>query len=201
MFTKFGVFDDAFGSELPARLLDFAIANEDGFETTMTSYSDGSEAVDTNFRTSKRFVGKLGDIGREYRAAFVEIMPKLFEAAGVPMVENPLLENELIATGDGGSLAKHIDTLTLDNRDDVESERILSTVYYFHRQPRKFSGGEIEIHPLDGRADPKPVEPRHGRLIVFPAFAPHSVRGLTVPSRRFEDGRFSLNCWVRYRTR
>ncbi len=201
MFTKFEVLDDVFDSGLPARLLDFAIANEGGFDVTTTSYSDGSEAVDPNFRTSKRFVGKLGDVGREYRTAFTKILPQLFEAAGVPMIDNPLLENELIATGDGGNLAKHIDTLTLDNRDDVETERILSTVYYFHRQPKQFSGGEIEIHPLDGRAEPKPVDPRHGRLIVFPAFAPHSVRGLTVPSRRFEDGRFSLNCWVRYRVR
>ena len=201
MFTKFGVFDDAFGADLPARFLDFAIANEYGFETTLTSYSDGSEAVDPNFRTSKRFGGKLGELGRDYRAAFVALMPKLFEAVGVAEVDDPLLEIELIATGDGGSLAKHIDTMTLDNRDDVKTERILSTVYYFHREPRAFSGGEIEIHPFDGGADPKPVEPRHGRLVVFPAFAPHSVRELSVPSGRFDDSRFSLNCWVRYKVK
>jgi hypothetical protein len=199
MFTKYAIVDDALGIDLPDRLTEFAIANRDGFDVTKTSSSDGSDAVDPAFRTSMRFGGKLGELGREFRTAITDLLPRLFEETGLSPVDSPLLENELIANGDGGSLARHIDTMTLDDRTQVETERVLSMVYYFHRIPRQFSGGELEIHPLDGGGDPELIAPRHGRLVAFPSFAPHSVRALSVPSGHFEDGRFSLNCWVRYR--
>lgn len=200
MFTKFAIIDDAFGTDLPDRLAEFAIANQIGFAATKTSYADESEAVDPEFRLSKRFGGRLESIGREFRSGLSTLLPRLYEETGIPQIERPLMENELIANGDGGSLAWHIDTMTLDKRDGVDTERVLSTVYYFHRTPCQFSGGELEIHSLDGDVKPKLVAPRHGRLVAFPSFAPHSVRRLRVPSGRFEDGRFSLNCWIRFKT-
>ena len=73
---------------------------------------------------------------------------------------------------------------------------MVSAVYYFHRQPRGFSGGQLAIYPIDA-GDAATIEPMHDRLVVFPSFAPHEVLPVTVPGNAFADARFSINCWLR----
>jgi len=76
--------------------------------------------------------------------------------------------------------------------------RVLSCVYYFHREPKAFEGGALRIHAFGSEEDAEfvDIEPRQNSLLVFPAWAPHEVRTVSCPSDAFADARFSVNCWL-----
>jgi Rps23 Pro-64 3,4-dihydroxylase Tpa1-like proline 4-hydroxylase len=67
-------------------------------------------------------------------------------------------------------------------------------VYYYHREPRCFSGGNLLFFEDEKLIEE--VSPSAGTLIVFAADIMHAVSTVRVPSGDFADGRFSLNGFV-----
>jgi len=84
--------------------------------------------------------------------------------------------------------------------------RTISIVYYFNSEPKKWSGGELELtdspihqgNVIDGNADIKEIMPENNMLIVFGGYSAHRVKP-TISPKKFEDGRFSVNCWVGFK--
>ena len=117
------------------------------------------------------------------------------------------LEIQLAAHGDGAHYKPHLDVPLGEKRTPLGAapgeDRVLSAVYYFHRQPKGFSGGALRLHRFSAdwdRTDADPssyvdVEPLDNSLVAFPSWAMHEVRPVSCPSGRFEDYRFALNCW------
>ncbi|MET8754300.1 2OG-Fe(II) oxygenase [Streptomyces sp. NPDC004667] len=104
----------------------------------------------------------------------------------------------LTAHGDGGHYGMHTDASRVP---DVSTA--VSAVYYLHRRPRGFGGGQLRLHDtvVDGhRARPsqtyRTIEPEHDTIVFFPAAAFHEVVPSTCPSRRFADHRFTLTTWI-----
>lgn len=110
------------------------------------------------------------------------------------------VELELAAHNDGAHFTLHSDTYA---RDQVaRGDRMLSAVYYFHRQPKGFDGGALRLHrlgasPGDAGLD---IAPDDNSLVVFPSWGPHEVMRVSCASRAFADSRFAVNCWI-YRAR
>jgi Rps23 Pro-64 3,4-dihydroxylase Tpa1-like proline 4-hydroxylase len=103
-------------------------------------------------------------------------------------------EIELVAHGDGAFFSRHIDTYTTR-----KSQRVISGVYYFHRQPKAFSGGELRLYGLTKGDQTGPfvdVIPENDTLVTFPSWYPHEVLPVRCPSGRLEDSRFAVNCWI-----
>ena len=78
---------------------------------------------------------------------------------------------------------------------------MISAVYYFHREPKAFSGGALRLyrfgvdpHDPASEADSVAFEPRQNSLVCFPSWAVHKVDLVRCASDRFEDFRFGLNC-------
>jgi SM-20-related protein len=103
------------------------------------------------------------------------------------------VELELVAHGDGAFYRRHIDTQTATERSHI---RVLSGVYYFHRQPKRFTGGALRLYAIGDPARFADIEPTHNSLVVFPSWAPHEVRPVSSPSGQFMDSRFAINCWL-----
>ena len=91
------------------------------------------------------------------------------------------------------------------HRDDLEEEnhlRTLSYVYYFHRQPRPFAGGDLLLYDTDPETNRATaaaftrIEPRHNSLVVFPSGAYHEITPVECETQDFLDGRFTVNGWV-----
>jgi Rps23 Pro-64 3,4-dihydroxylase Tpa1-like proline 4-hydroxylase len=132
------------------------------------------------------------------RERVAELFPELLRAAKTKPFELAEIDLKLVAYGDGDFIAAHSDTVTGSRRGNTD--RILAAIYYFHREPKGYSGGELRLYPFGAagaETDPfDAVEPRRNSLTVFPAWAMHSVTPVSVPSRRYEDSRFAVNCWL-----
>ncbi|MEM7584911.1 MAG: 2OG-Fe(II) oxygenase [Acidobacteriota bacterium] len=115
----------------------------------------------------------------------------------------PLLdvESQLTAANDGQYYRIHDDA----GHESVTT-RELTCVYYFHREPKAFEGGELRLYDTElgpeGRR-PAPtfriLEPVANRMVVFASDSFHEVRTVHCPSHDFSDSRFAVTHWLRRR--
>ena len=178
-----------------AALLAWTLANEARFEPAALS----GNIVDPKVRhaSSLRDLGPLGPVLRARIAAEVPGWIKSLRVTGFDIHD---IELELAAHNDGAHFVLHADTYT---RDKVaRGDRMLSAVYYFHREPKRFDGGMLRLHRLGAKpGDPGvDIAPEQNSLLVFPSWGPHEVLPVSCPSHEFADSRFAVNCWV-YRAR
>lgn len=188
-------FDEFLAAHEADALLSFALANEKRFEPSTVVRPDG-QAVDRQARFSFDFRGELEEWANPISRAIRARAGELADSVGVPRFAVGRLELTLSAYRDGCFYTAHIDTLTGNERKEIKGARALTAVYYVNRQPARFTGGVLELVPLVGKGDPFPLPPRHNRLVAFPSMALHRVTRASVPGDRFEDARFSVNCWL-----
>ncbi|HEY9697713.1 MAG TPA: 2OG-Fe(II) oxygenase [Trichocoleus sp.] len=108
-------------------------------------------------------------------------------------------EAQLTAHGDGNFYRLHN-----DNGSPITATRELTYVYYFYREPKPFSGGELLIY--DSRVENnylvhaesfQTIEPINNSIVFFPSGYMHEVLPIRCPSRAFADSRFTVNGWIR----
>lgn len=126
------------------------------------------------------------------------VMPQILPALRVPPIMVGTVEAQITASVDGSFFGVHTDA----DYDKVP-KRYLTYVYYFNRQPKGFSGGELRVYDdmlrnnKLARAETfSVVEPRHNRIVFFWARTMHEVVRVQVPSRAFADARFTVNGWI-----
>ena len=89
-----------------------------------------------------------------------------------------------------------------DNTEERHRLRKLSYVYYFHRQPRRFAGGDLLLYDTDPETSRATagaftrIEPVYNSLVLFPSDAYHEITPVECEARDFLDGRFTVNGWV-----
>jgi Rps23 Pro-64 3,4-dihydroxylase Tpa1-like proline 4-hydroxylase len=194
---KYSVFDDFLPVTLCNDLLEFALANERDFHPTKI-VRGGAMQIDPAFRRSSWCKAGLGPHKAAVKAAIHAHLDEILPSLGVPGFAIARTELELTAHGDKAFYKTHIDTHTGAQRAQEPHYRVVSLVYYFYREPKGFSGGEIALHPfgMDDEANVQVVEPLHNRLLAFPAITQHEVRKVSCPSGNFADSRFAINCWL-----
>jgi len=181
------------------RLLEYARLNQHRFKEAKVGYAD-SGAVNPERRRSLK-LKNFGELKVEIEGKIRSALPTLFEKLGSPPFVPFDIELELIAHGDGAFFALHKDTF--GQTTEAQSHRVISAVYYFHELPKAFSDGVLRLHPL--APDPSSnshvdIEPLNDTLVFFPSWFPHEVTLVKCPSRRFEDSRFAINCWIHRKT-
>jgi predicted 2-oxoglutarate/Fe(II)-dependent dioxygenase YbiX len=191
------VLPDFLDKKTVADLLAFTLVSEPAFEATMVGRFD-ERVIKSSARVSVA-TRNLGEFRPILRSKLLALVPVFVAKFGMPQLEQPRLELQLVAHNDGAFFRRHIDTFTAPN---LHSQRVLSAIYYFHAEPKGFAGGALRLCALGGSEDEDftDVEPVHNRLLVFPSWAPHEVKPVTCPSKRFIDSRFAVNCWI-YRTK
>lgn len=175
-----------------AGLLDHALSRQAEFAPTKV----GKRAVDPAIRVSLG-LRDLGPYARLLEDRLLALLPKLVADLRVTEVDDPKLELQLVAHGDGAFFKRHIDTQTA-NDEDKKRIRMLSGVYYFNTEPRAFSGGALRLYAIGGESQQNfvDIEPERNSFVVFPSWAPHEVMPVICPSKRFVDSRFAVNCWI-----
>ena len=184
------------------RLLDWTLAARDRLRPSKLV----GGVVDEELRVSS-ILRDLGEMRPLLEAAIADRLDEIFAGAGMRPFTPDVVETELAAHGDGAHFAPHVDVAYGADRGLVGGDgtgahdRIVSCVYYFHVEPKGFAGGELRLHRFGSRASGEDgsyvdIAPLQNALLVFPSMALHEVRRVSVPSRRFEDGRFAVNIWL-----
>jgi Rps23 Pro-64 3,4-dihydroxylase Tpa1-like proline 4-hydroxylase len=185
------VLRDFLDEETVAGLLDYAISHQSDFEPT-----EVGRTFDPSYRVSMVLRG-LGSFRPILQTKLFDLMPSILTKMRVKPIEEPKLETQLVAHGDGAFYKRHTDTLT-DKYHDAKQIRMLSGIYYFNAEPKAFTGGALRLHAIGGKEGENfvDIEPVRNSLLVFLAWAPHEVLPVSCPSKRFIDSRFAVNCWV-----
>ncbi|MBD1890388.1 MULTISPECIES: 2OG-Fe(II) oxygenase [unclassified Coleofasciculus] len=184
--------DNFLTQEEHKQLLDYVFKKEPAFVPTSIS-TDATDyrrsmALYSFPEFSERIVNRL-------RA----ILPDIFSKLGIPSFPVSQIESQLTSHNDGNYYKVHN-----DNGSPDTATRELTYVYYFYREPKAFSGGELLIYDSKiennfyVKADSfKTVEPRNNSIVLFLSRYMHEVLPVQCPSKAFADSRFTINGWVR----
>lgn len=125
------------------------------------------------------------------------LVPRVMSELRLPPIVPGVVEAQVTASVDGSFFGVHTDA------GEAVRKRHLTYVYYFNRQPKGFSGGELRVYDdvlRNGklaRAETfSVIEPLHNRIVLFWARTMHEVMRVDIPSRAFADARFTVNGWV-----
>jgi Rps23 Pro-64 3,4-dihydroxylase Tpa1-like proline 4-hydroxylase len=141
-------------------------------------------------RSTVIYDNQLVDVATTLERAIRLRLPEVQGALAVPPFDIASFEIQLTSHNDGEYYKWHTDNGTRDT-----ATRVITFVYYFYGQPKKFSGGELIIYQPD--AGPAVIDPQNDSIVFFRSLTRHEVRAVTCPSEQFEDGRFTLNGWIR----
>ena len=118
------------------------------------------------------------------------MLPTLFTALGVEPFAVKAIPLNFINGRDGHSGLPHADSL--DGRFKI------SLLYYFHRTPKAFRGGDLEFYESDagspnghGKKAITRIACEDNLLIAFPSQTFHGITGVLSDSDQFVDGRFA----------
>lgn len=176
-------------------LLDYVLAHPHKFKPATVGNGDQSFR-DSDMRVALTW-GNLGPLDIPLQTRFRDAVPAIMERIGMPPPPPDRLEVGLAAHGDGAFYRPHLDLVIGNdaNNPTSESERVLSAVFYFHAEPKRFSGGELRLFRLGTESGFVDIEPLQNSLIAFHSWMRHEVRPVAVPSGEFRDYRFAINCW------
>jgi hypothetical protein len=126
-------------------------------------------------------------------------LPQVLETLGIEEFSISGVEAQITASNDGDFFRFHS-----DNGSDRVASRHLTFVYFFHREPRAFEGGELRIHDArleDGMYESQgtyqAIVPQQNQIVFFPCELLHEITPVKCASQRFADSRFTLNGWLR----
>ena len=181
---------------LARQLMAHALENREHFKTASVT----TEVAD--YRRS-RVLYIDGALREQFEARVRETLLDAARGFGVRVPQDCTFDSQLTASGHGDFFKSHRDR---GNDGEATSNRLLTYVYYFNREPTPFSGGELRLYDfLDGSWNPadsyRTLTPAHNMLIVFPSWTNHEVLPVIVPSRAFADSRFTVNGWLLEPTR
>lgn len=185
-----------------ASLLEWVLGHEDHFAPA-TIMSGDRAVVNAQWRVGLT-CRDLGPLEPQLRRRMLAALPVIMTKTGATGPEPSTLELELAAHGDGAHYRPHTDLPIGDKRKQrtIGDDRVLSSVLYFHAEPKGFSGGALRLFRLGAEETGDEsafveIQPIRNSLVVFHSWVRHEVRPVHCPSREFRNYRFALNCWFR----
>lgn len=189
------------------QLLEWTLTNRTRFKPAKVTKGrvDSKARLDPQQRIALT-TGKIAPIDLMLRPRLINALPEVIAKTGTGGPTPGSLELELAAQGDGAHFAPHLDISIGPNRKPLGGttpleDRVVSAVYYYHAEPKAFSGGNLRLYrfgaePNDSVATNHiDIEPVQNSLVAFPSWVVHEVRRVSCPSGNFGDFRFALNCW------
>jgi predicted 2-oxoglutarate/Fe(II)-dependent dioxygenase YbiX len=191
-FPPYRILTGWLGEPQAARLMAYSLAAEARFVPTKLN-DNGAGRLDDVVRHSC-VLKNLGAFAGPLRRKALALQAGLETAFDMTHAPPNSTQMEIVAHGDGAFYRPHTDTYTGDEYTPGGRRR-LTMVYYFHRQPRRFTGGRLRLFDLGGEQSID-VEPTHDSLLVFPSCARHEVETISCPDGAFADSRFAVNIWL-----
>lgn len=144
----------------------------------------------------------LMELGAREDVILKRIRPVLPLVLGqLEMEEFPITRTEvqITASNDKDFFRAHC-----DDAQQLIASRRLTFVYFFHREPRQFSGGELRLHdsPRNNRHSDwesyETIVPQQNQIVFFPCSTLHEITPVRCTSGAFADSRFTVNGWLHH---
>jgi Rps23 Pro-64 3,4-dihydroxylase Tpa1-like proline 4-hydroxylase len=189
-------------------ILKEAIKNKNKFEESTLDWGDDVKEV-PKFRNNS--VAYYDNIYQQDRS-FSKLLTKINELFNIKKFREILTssrypvnqfgysnfhETQVSRYGDEGQKYNyHIDSVG-------SIDRKLTMVYYFHEEPKNYTGGEISLTDspiyngkiMDKSRKVTTLIPENNMAVIFGSKLPHFVHPTKSP-KIFSKGRFSVNCWI-----
>jgi Rps23 Pro-64 3,4-dihydroxylase Tpa1-like proline 4-hydroxylase len=140
----------------------------------------------------------LGGYEKAIMDRLPDCLPQVLEKWGHAPLPVSHIEAQATASNHGDFFHCHI-----DNGAESVAAREITFVYFFHREPKQFSGGELRIY--DSRrerdhyvptANYRTIVPEQNQLVLFASGLSHEITPVDCPSGQFADSRFTVNGWI-----
>jgi Rps23 Pro-64 3,4-dihydroxylase Tpa1-like proline 4-hydroxylase len=181
------------------QLTEFALEHEANFEASEVISPESEGGVVNHSQRRSRVWMELGEQQEVILGRIKTVLPRVLETLGMEEFSIAGMEAQITASNDGDFFHFHS-----DNGSERVSSRYLTFVYFFHREPAQFEGGELRIH--DSRRERgtyisegsyQTIVPRQNQIVFFPCELMHEITPVNCPSGLFVDSRFTLNGWLR----
>jgi len=179
-------------------LIPFMISVQEKFDHAVLSTAQGDKKYKPEAWEALAFNGNW-EFRKRMPEKLREIVPRVLPRLHIPPFKIQHIESQVHAYRDGHFLKPHVD---VDAMRPKLANRVLNWVYFFHKFPRPFRGGELLLFDTDPEtcnytsARFTKVVPEDNCLIIFPSNYYHCVTLLRCPSKDFSDSRFVLNGFI-----
>lgn len=191
--SPYALIDDFLSPTQLNELLRYSINKQPEFVPTTNSASD------PNYRRSF-YLAHFPEFSDLMLKLVRKITPQIISHLGINNFEIGQIEAQMTAHNHGNYYKIHN-----DNGSPDAINRILTYVYYYNREPKAFTGGELVIYDsktedgyLVAAKSHKVIEPTNNTIVFFPSHCMHEVLPVSCPSEYFADSRFTINGWVRH---
>jgi Rps23 Pro-64 3,4-dihydroxylase Tpa1-like proline 4-hydroxylase len=126
-------------------------------------------------------------------------LPRIFEKLEHEPFPLNRVEAQITASNDRDFFRQHS-----DNAHEQTAARELTFVYFFHREPKQFRGGELRIYDscwanggYAATANYRAIVPQQNQIVFFPSSLVHEITPVECAGATFADSRFTVNGWLR----
>lgn len=190
--SPFAIIDNFLPPDQLKALLNYSINKQSQFIPTTNS------ANDPNYRRSF-FLHQFPEFSELMIGLIRDIKPQVIAHLGIPDFKVGQIETQITAHNHGNYYKIHNDSGSPDS-----ATRVLTYVYYYHREPKAFTGGELVIYDSKvengyyvAASSYKTVQPTNNTIVFFPSKCMHEVLPVSCPSEYFANSRFTVNGWLR----
>lgn len=179
----------------------YVLQHESDFTpSTVISHEGPDSASDPSYRKSM-VLYNLGEYTSLIQDRLLTLLPEVLTACNREAFPISHVDIQVTASNDGDFFKVHQDNSSADPVDI--SRREISFVYYFHSEPKAFTGGQLKLYnSQDGKVQQakkrttQTITPRQNALVLFPSSYDHEVLPVRCPSRKFVNSRFTVNGWI-----
>ena len=165
--------------------------------STVIPHEGPESSTDLTYRKSL-VLYNLGEYTSMIHDRLLTLLPDVlaaFEHETFPVAH---VDIQLTASNDGDFFRMH-----QDNSSAEINTREISFVYYFHSEPKAFTGGQLKLYnSRNGEVDhsrevtAQTITPRQNTVVLFQSSYDHEVLPVRCPSRKFVNSRFTVNGWI-----
>ena len=192
------VLDEFLAPQELDELVSYTLQHEEQFQSSEVISPNGEPGMIAYDHRRSRVLMDLG----KHEAVILDrvrgVLPKVLDQLGIEEFPVTHTEAQITASNDGDFFRAHS-----DDSDEMIASRRITFVYFFHREPRQFEGGELLLHDSHGGGERRvsagsyqAVVPQQNQIVFFPCSLLHEITPVECPSRAFADSRFTLNGWL-----
>jgi Rps23 Pro-64 3,4-dihydroxylase Tpa1-like proline 4-hydroxylase len=192
------VLDEFLAPQELEELIQYSLQHEAEFKNSEVIAPSGEPGVNDYSHRRSRVLEELGPYEELILTRIRGVLPSVFEQLGMEEFPVTRTEVQITASNDGDFFHAHCD----DSQERIASRR-LTFVYFFHRDPSPFSGGELLLHDSRQSGDHpqsvgtyQSIVPRQNQIVFFPCSTLHEITPVQCESRTFADSRFTVNGWL-----